>query len=210
MVENLPAYCHSPRTKPLDGFVFHFSAGGDFRKTADWAAAEDIGRSWDAIIGRKGETIIQNPQPKDRYTWHAGLSEWPHSDGETRSGANRYTLGIELANHGPLVRTKGRFWYEINGQMYRYKGPEHVHAVLRFDTGSVVESFWEPFTGAQMTSLKFLVRQWHERFQVPLRFAAHSDIAMPLGKKLDPGPCFDWSDFESMGERVGIRSSRLL
>lgn len=178
----------SPRT--WDGVVIHYTAGGSATKTAKWAKGR-IGKSWHFIGPRSGEFIQQ--VPLDEIAWHAGRSYWPHSNGETLRGANYYAIGIELANHGPLDKVGDKFFYEIEGHTFRYRGPKPVEAELVFDNGETVLDWWEPYTDSQYDDLNLLLGRL-EAVGIPRRLVGHEDIALPFSKKkFDPGPLFDWS-----------------
>lgn len=63
-----------------------------------------------------------------------------------------------------------------------------------------VELVGEPtssFTDAQYQSVVALVQMLSARF--PIRFiVGHDEIARPYGRKVDPGPGFDWAKLESL------------
>lgn len=180
---------NSPLVGSVDGVVLHYSGGSSGRKTAGWAQ-EDIGRSWHFMVCRDGDVIQQ--VPLDKAAWHAGRSEWPHSSGETVSGANGHTIGIELANHGRVYLEGGRFVYELAGQLHRYHGEPPVQAELVFDNGVVEAGWWEPYPSAQISALQELLGLL-EDVGVPMRLRGHEEIAVPFGRrKTDPGPLFPW------------------
>lgn len=200
MIDLLPGYSflaagnHASREgKDIDGIVLHYTAGGNGRKTAHWARGK-IGRSWHFLICRDGYTVQQ--VELNRAAWHAGRSEWNHSNGETYSGANRFTVGIELANHGLLEKSDDdKFHYEINGQMFRYHREPPEPAVLKFEGGREVFGWWEPYPDAQIDSLSDLLSKL-SAVGVPINLKGHEEIAMPFGlRKTDPGPVFPWERF---------------
>lgn len=197
---NMSPRSHGP---DWDGVVLHFTAGGNGRKTAHWARSP-IGRSWHFLVYRDGQAAQQ--VPLNMEAWHAGRSEWPHSSGETLSGANNYSVGIELANHGPLELKKGRFFYEINGQMFPYRGPQPVRAALVFDNGHSVEDWWEPFLEPQLAGLDLLLERLKQA-GVPMRLFGHEEVGMPMGRKVDPGPAFPW---ERYGRPLGRRTQSII
>ncbi len=44
-------------------------------------------------------------------------------------------------------------------------------------------------------ALKKLVKYLYNLYKRPLTLVGHEDIAMPLGRKTDPGPLFPWHEF---------------
>lgn len=180
---------HSPHSGNWDGILIHYTAGGSGRGTARWAQGK-IRASWHFLICRDGHTIQQ--VSLDREAWHAGISEWPHSSGETLTGANHHSVGIELANRGLLQRSAdGTFWFEAGGRLHPYEGPDPVEWDLCYFDGTAMRGWWEPFPDAQIEALKELLGDL-SAVGVPLRLLGHEEVAMPLGRKMDPGPAFPW------------------
>jgi N-acetylmuramoyl-L-alanine amidase len=190
--------------KAIDGIVLHYTGGGSGRKTAHWAR-EPIGRSWHFLGCRDGKFIQQ--VPLTMAAWHAGRSEWLHSNGEMYSGANRYTIGIELANHGCLEKVGGQFYYEVSGNMFRYHRAPPVQAQLRFDNGNGLGGWWEPYSEEQLLGLDKLLDSL-ENIGIPRRLVGHEEIAMPFGlRKFDPGPLFPWGRY---GRENGRRTTAVV
>ena len=188
----------------IDGVVLHYTGGGSGRRTAGWAKG-DIGRSWHFMVCRDGEVIQQ--VRLGLAAWHAGRSEWPHSGGEILSGANRHTVGIELANHGRVYPDGDRFTYELAGEMHRYHGEPPVQAELHFDNGHVEAGWWEPYPETQLVELDLLLGRLAD-WGVPMRLRGHEEIAMPFAqRKTDPGPLFPW---RRTGRVDGGRTAALL
>ncbi len=53
----------------------------------------------------------------------------------------------------------------------------------------------DEYTAMQYESLIHLIDEL--RLRHPIRtITGHSDVALPAGRKKDPGPCFDWSVFD--------------
>lgn len=189
----------SPTVRPVwDGVLLHYTAGGSGRKTAHWARGR-IGRSWHFLGCRDGSFVQQVSLA--HIAWHAGHSEWPHSDGETYSGANGYAVGIELANHGRLERVGDKFFYSLGGKRYPYQGATPEFATLTFDNRQSVEGWWEPYSERQIEGLIVLLSSL-KAVGVPLRLFGHEDVAVPFGaRKFDPGPLFPWERLQGAQKR---------
>lgn len=188
----LPAGNFTSRGFEADGAVIHYTGGGNGRKTAHWARGK-IGRSWHFLICRDGHVIQQ--VELHHKAWHAGRSYWPHTSGESLGSANNYAVGIEIANFGALEYVGGRFNYEINGELYRYHGPQPIEATLEWDNGVKVTDWWEPYTDEQYASLDLLLERLKQK-GVPMNLMGHEEIALPYAfRKMDPGPLFDWDRY---------------
>ncbi len=181
----------SRRTDRVCHTVIHYTAGPSASSSVRWLVDPRARASAHVVISRSGR--ITQLVELDFKAWHAGVSEIM-VDGEMKSDANRYTLGVELANHGYLHRENGDYYYTIGRHQRRYKGVPPQHAALVFDDGHVVEGYWEPYADAQITALQNFLRSL---LGTPYAEAArscvgHEEVGMPLGRKIDPGPLFPW------------------
>lgn len=181
----------------IDGVVIHWTAGGDAEKTAHWAAKEHMFRSWHFLVGRDGRVYQQ--VPLSRAAWHAGHSSWVRADGECHDNANPHTVGIELANWGPVLSVGGDWRVELGGQTYPYRGRRPVWSTLQWDNGDSMDGWWEPYPEKQLQALKGLLGNLADA-GVPMHLRGHNEIRMPFGltgqrPKMDPGPLFPWHRF---------------
>jgi N-acetyl-anhydromuramyl-L-alanine amidase AmpD len=125
-------------------------------------------------------------------------------DGEVLSDPNQFTIGIELANWGPLVSDGSAFWGQIGSTMFPYEGLTPKKAKLTYpDIGKVISCYWEPYPELQIEALLWLLSELRkEGYEDAVNnLAGHEEVAMPLGRKMDPGPLFPW-------ERLGRTSER--
>jgi len=128
--------------------------------------------------------------------WHAGTSEMQVGK-EVLSDASRFTIGVELANCGLLQKIGDDFFYEVGRDLKLYRGPEPVRASLHYDDGHAVAGWWEPYQDAQMDALQDLLRALTARGhgEAAANLVGHEEVAVPLGRKTDPGPLFPWGRF---------------
>lgn len=106
------------------------------------------------LISESG--VIYQLVDEEQRAWHAGAGRW----GQV-SDVNSHSIGIELANKGPLAHLPD------------YPAP-------------------------QMASLELLLAGVMQRWQIrPERVIGHSDMA--VGRKIDPGPRFDWQGLAASG-----------
>ena len=196
--------CSSRDGYDVIGQVFHYTAGGDGRKTADWLCNDTTANRSAHFLGfRDGDGVQMCGL--DKSAWHAGKSKWQYK-GKWKYGCNRFTIGIELANHGYLSRSSstGEFWYECGGQMFKYRGEPPVRARLTYRNATEdgrdmeFEGWWERYQDRQIDWLKRLMMNLAEA-GYPIRPVGHEEIAEPFGfRKRDPGPLFPWGDFERL------------
>lgn len=176
------------------GTVIHYTADGPDWNPVKWLRMTAAKASAHYVILRNG-SIYELVKPEHK-AWHAGESEWLY-DGEMTEDASAFTLGIELANAGLLLKRPDGFYWRAR-EPRPYQGPEPEHASLVFDTGHTIEGWWEPFAEKQMQALEGLLRLLEdEGHEAARNLIGHEEIAMPLGRKIDPGPLFPWGRFGS-------------
>lgn len=157
-----------------DTIVIHFTAGSSAASSANWLCNPKANASAHAVVGKKGE-IIQLV-PFDTIAWHAGKSSWG-----SRTGLNKYSIGIELDNPGRLEK-------RVNGY-YTYFGAS-------IDESMVVEavhqnedeaSYWCAYSEAQIIAVRQLCFQLAQVYPIHT-IVGHEEISP--GRKTDPGPAF--------------------
>lgn len=180
---------HGPAfSEPVVGVVVHATDGGGARGTAEWAVKEKMTRSWHLLIERDGTTYQQ--VPLDHEAWHAGQSRWAD-----RNDVNGRTIGIELANHLLLDREGNVFYTNTGGRRGTYRGKTPEHAALHWSLDHHAEGWWEPYPPAQLWALEAVLKQL-AALGLGTQLVGHDEIAVPIGRKLDPGPLFPWELFK--------------
>jgi len=176
------------------GTVVHYTAGGRASGSIRWLCMPEARASAHFVISRDGRTtqLVE----LDMKAWHAGVSEMQVGQ-EILSDAGRFTVGVELANCGLLHKVGEDFFYEVGRDLKKYAGPEPQRAELKYDDGHSVEGWWEPYPDAQMDALQDLLRKMTARGYgtAASNLIGHEEVAMPLGRKTDPGALFDWNRF---------------
>lgn len=154
--------------------VFHFTAGRSAKSAIDWLCSPKAKASAHLVLGRDGS--ITQLAPFNVSTWHAGVSHW---DG--LSGLNKYSIGIEMDNAGPLKRigSKFRSWFGAE-----YPEDEVLQAKHKFESEV---AFWHSYTEVQIEKALALAGLLVKTYGLK-DILGHEDIAR--GRKNDPGPAF--------------------
>ncbi len=168
--------------------VAHYSAGLDAEDTVRWLTRPEARASYHFIISRTGR--IWNLVDPEYAAWHCEPAELLIAGDEITSQANRHSLSVCLANCGLLRRdTQEGIWrVSSSDRPYPDKYPVPEHGILKWDSVNVpdLEGWWEPYTAAQMLAFEELIKK--ECGNLPV--IGHDEVAMPLGRKKDPGPLF--------------------
>ncbi|AQR62282.1 hypothetical protein BZG35_11975 [Brevundimonas sp. LM2] len=185
-VQQIKSPNHGGAFAPPPGIVvIHYTVGSTALLTAKWFCnPANTSSSAHVVIDRDG-SIIQCVN-FGVVAWHAGKSSW---DGLT--GLNRYSIGIELANWGPL-KGSGSQW--LNGAGKAVADPFiGVHRNGN-PNGSRTRIGWEAYPDAQVDAAVALTLALKDVYPIKT-VVGHDDIA-PI-RKSDPGPAFDMARFRS-------------
>lgn len=150
-----------------------------------WMVDDDeaLARLCDPVVGVSAHYYITRDGgvvqvvPESRVAYHAGKSFWEDPEKGALNGLNAWSLGIEIGNAGPFENAPT---------------PEQEKDVSDWSKA-------EPYTEAQYQALVALLRDIMARNPqvVAERVLGHEDIAP--GRKIDPGPHFDWQRLVEAG-----------
>lgn len=193
-----PNQSHRTGTAPPSLLVVHYTGALGDMGSQRWLRMVESEASAHAIITRTGAVTLL--VPLDRAAWHAGASEW-----KGERGVNRFSIGVELCNAGLLAKVppsadkaqdKAPDEFILAGSRSErpYYGPPPVEATLALRDGSTVTGWWEPYAEEQLAALERLIEDLRTAGYV-LELAGHDEIALPIGRKIDPGPAFPWARF---------------
>lgn len=162
-----------------DTLVIHYTAGGSAKSSANYLAKDSTVASAHIVIGRDG-TIFQLI-PFNFKAKHAGESAYAG-----RKYINQYSIGIELANAGPLQKVGNSYvsWFKAH-----YDEKDVIKAVHRNETKP---RYWHDFTEAQIKACEELSALLIEKYNIDL-IVGHEEISP--GRKIDPGPAFPLDKF---------------
>jgi N-acetylmuramoyl-L-alanine amidase len=174
--------------------VVHFTAGASAESSIAWLLDPAARASAHVVVARDGG--LTQLVAFDRRAWHAGRSRW-----EDREDLNRWSLGIELDNAGPLQR-RADGW--TSGWGARIDDAEVVEAVHRH--GGPARA-WHAFPPEQLRAAADVVNLLARHYRLE-DVLGHDDIAP--GRKSDPGPAFPMESFRARalgradGETPGV------
>jgi N-acetylmuramoyl-L-alanine amidase len=172
-----PSPDHGGAIRP-ELIVIHYTGAGQAEGSVGWLATpDDVYVSAHCVIDRDG-TVFQLV-PFGTRAFHAGKSEYLR-----KGDVNRFSVGLELANWGRLEGRRGVYWS-------RSRTPVEVMDVQVVDGVG-----WERFPAAQLDSAVEVCRALGELY--PIRgVVGHSEVAIPKGRKEDPGPAFPMQEFRT-------------
>lgn len=178
--------------KELDTLIAHYTAGHTTKSAYDTLKDPKKEACAHLILGRDGKWI--QLVPFNMITWHAGESKW-----RDRVGINKYSIGIEIVNAGPLERTSAGYktWYGSIIPTSEVIKAKHVN--------EKVERYWQTYTEEQISEFIKVTKLLKETYNLKY-LLGHSDIAPT--RKTDPGPAFPIDNIRSnifSGNRKDIK-----
>ncbi len=177
--ENVKKFVKSPnhsgkyQTGLPDTVILHYTAG-PFKPALNTLTNPRVKASAHIIVDRDGS--ITQLVPFNQIAWHAGKSS--HGN---RKGLNKYSLGIEIVNSGPLTKSGNvyRSWYGS-----AFNPSDVIEATHRNQSRP---KFWHTYTEEQIHSVTEICRLMIDVYNMK-HILGHEEIA-PL-RKSDPGPAF--------------------
>lgn len=166
--------------------VIHYTAGGDLDSSI--AHLKRMGYGYHILIDRDG-SLVQGAS-FDRGVNHAGCSNYAGFE-----QFNDNSIGICLANYGYLDLED-----QANGHFFRSDLPdvelfeEDVVMSRHYSGGGVMA--WERYTQAQYDSLFKVCKLLHASYPSIMGVLGHDEVA--VGRKLDPGPAFDYTGVSAL------------
>lgn len=160
--------------------IIHYTAGASRDSDLKQLTAEDdVYVSSHFHISSDG-IITQLVSTKD-VAYHAGKSQW-----KTHQAMNPVSLGIELENWGLLTQKEGK--------ISSWSGREIPKALVEPHSGR----YWASYTDNQYWQLSRLISALIMLKAVPpcVQLLGHEHVSP--GRKIDPGPAFDWRSLRTI------------
>lgn len=187
VAEQFPSEAHGSRfANPPTLLVMHYTAsGGDALTDAKYFATRTKKQaSAHIILGREG--ALYQSVSMDVVAHHAGRSVF-----RGMTGCNRFSIGIEIDNWGPLDRGADgeyRAWPgTVVSENLVFEG-EHKNGGDKF--------YWERYPEVQLAILDELTECILEAYPSIRDIAGHDDIAPQ--RKQDPGPAFPMRRYQAL------------
>ncbi len=160
--------------------VVHYTGGDSAASAVSWFQSPRSKVSAHVVIGRDGKCLF--PVSYGRVAWHAGRSQW-----KDYTGLNRWSIGIELVNYGPLIQQGSKF--VPAGVVTKKSVPLSDVHIGYHKNGISPYRHWQRYTPEQLKSLHTVLKDIKSMFPSVEDVLGHDDIAP--NRKLDPGPAFD-------------------
>jgi len=161
-------------SKYPDTIVIHYTAG-PYQSSLNTLVNPKVKASAHVLIDRDGS--ITQLIPFNEIAWHAGESSYGG-----RSGYNKYSIGIEIVNSGPLTKSGNvyRSWFGA-----AYNPSDVVEAIHRNQS---TPKYWHVYTAEQIETVRTLCAELIEAYPNIKQILGHEEIAP--SRKIDPGPAF--------------------
>lgn len=158
----------------LDTIVIHYTAG-PYQSSLNTLVNPKVKASAHVLIDRDGS--ITQLIPFNEIAWHAGESSYGG-----RTGYNKYSIGIEIVNSGPLTKSGNvyRSWF---GAAYN---PSDVMEGIHRNQST--PKYWHVYTAEQIETVRQLCQELIEAYPNIKQILGHEEIAP--SRKTDPGPAF--------------------
>lgn len=153
--------------------ILHWTAGGSGEQSV--RVMERLGVSAHIVLDRDG--VIYQTAPFNHRCSHAGRSRW-----KGIRGLNSHSIGVEVANYGPLTRQGDGTFRNVYGGIY--DGPKPIEGF--HENGSRQFEYWEPFSLSQKNVLEKMVRALRNRYETLEDILGHHEISP--GRKIDVSP----------------------
>lgn len=178
LFEDVP-YIRTPNIGDLfgagqpDTIIVHYTACADAERAITMLTDPVREVSAHLVVDQRGN--ITQLVPFDSIAWHAGKSSW-----NGRESLNKYSIGIEIANAGPLTLRDKIFYTWDNLEI------DSSEVEARINQNSQLE-YWHKFPKDQILAIKNICISLANKYGIK-EILAHSEIAPD--RKIDPGPVF--------------------
>lgn len=168
-----PNHSGEYRKGDLDTVIIHYTAG-PYGPALATLTNPRVKASAHLIVDRDGS--VTQLVPFNIIAWHAGKSKW-----KNHVGLNKYSIGIEIVNSGPLTKSGKiyRAWYGA-----AFTEDDVIYAEHRNQS---IKRYWQTYTSEQIATVNEICQLLIDSYGIT-EIAGHEEIAPR--RKTDPGPAF--------------------
>lgn len=168
-----------------DTIIIHYTAGNSAKVAVRTLINPRVRASAHMVVSREGE-IVQLAD-LNIITWHAGNSSYSFPN-KKRTTFNKYSIGIEIANDGYLIKKGDKFYNWYKGEVSKhlvYEGHHRNYPITR-------SQYWHTYTDEQIKKVYEVCKAIIKEYPTIKYILGHEEIA--VGRKSDPGPAFPLDD----------------
>jgi N-acetylmuramoyl-L-alanine amidase len=165
----------SSGTNTVDFVIMHFTGGVSGVGANNWYKDPSSEVSWHLTLDRDGK--LYQLLDFRKIAWHAGASTWKTKSGKSYPRMNPVSVGIEMANAGPLTQVSAGTFKTAFGDIIP------ASDVFIDSTGKP----WHKFTDIQLAKAPLIALAIAKRYKC-IDILGHNEISP--GRKVDPGPAF--------------------
>jgi N-acetylmuramoyl-L-alanine amidase len=154
------------------------------------------------VLGRDG--VITQMLPFNQKANHAGKSFW-----RGYTDLNAHSIGVEIVNYGgtplfdhvtriPLTREGASMHRHLDNDGPAGAAHKWIQAIHPLDQGKQ-PMLWQKYTAPQFEVLDLLVPLLVDTYNLR-DVVGHEDIAIPSGRKDDPGPAFPLDHYRKFAD----------
>lgn len=169
---------HAPRAVPLNRpvivprvVVIHYAVTHTYEETRN-VGVHSKAASWHLSV--EGKKVAQHID-FDRRAGHAGKSSW-----RGEGSVNDFSVGIEIANPGPLRKGADGKFRDTTSRARVWNGLVERHEAFGYE-------YWAGYSDDTVDTILAIVSALAWQYDIK-DIVGHSDIAP--GRKIDPGPAF--------------------
>lgn len=175
--------------------VMHFTCMLDRKGVVQWFKNGSSRVSAHLVLDLDGS--VTQVVPFNEKAWHAGASFW-----KGYTDINAQSIGIEIINYGEC------YGLTSDGKQVVPRRDEDLPKKFRNVEDWVMipdergrPVYWQKFTKEQLATLDELVPLLVDVYKLR-EVIGHSDIAVPQGRKNDPGPAFPLSFYKQFADHA--------
>jgi len=172
--------------QPPQLIVLHATYTGDRTAVRFLTGGQQISNASAHVVIDRDGTVTQLV-PFDVASFHVGPSSW---NGLT--GLNNKSIGVEFSNWGQLKGGPGA-WQSYSGVAIP---DDRVFTTAPDADGKVTG--WERYTDAQLAAAERIVAALVRQYPSLRAVVGHAEIALPAGRKTDPGPALSLDRFRAL------------